>query len=127
MVPLPPSKFIYLKSREVFHELTFPHSPEQNGVAERMNRTLVESAWGMLSHAQLSKSFWAEAISTAACIRNRMPYERWYERKPDVSHLKVFGCMAYAHLPESRRKKLDKKSEKLRFVGYSIKTNYQKD
>ena len=86
----------YLKSREIFHELTVPHSPEQNGVAERMNRTLEESARSMLSHAGLPKSFWAEAISTAAYIRNRMPteafredktpYERWYARKPDVSH-----------------------------------------
>jgi len=100
----------YLKSREIFHELTVPHSPEQNGVAERMNCTLVESARSMLSHAGLPKSFWAEAISTAAYIRNRMPtaairedktpYERWYGRKPDVSHLKVFGCMTYPHIPE---------------------------
>ena len=122
----------YLKSREIFHEFTVPHSPEQNGVAERMNRTLVESARSMLSHAGLSKSFWAEAIATAAYIRNRMPtaairedktpYEKWYGRKPDVSNLRVFGCMAYAHIPESQRKKLDKKSEKLRFVGYSIQS-----
>ena len=86
----------YLKSRKIFRELTVQHSPEQNGVAERMNRTLVESAGSMLSHAGLPKSFWAEAISTAAYIRNRMPteairedktlYERWYARKPDVSH-----------------------------------------
>ena len=122
----------YLKSREIFHEFTVPHSPEQNGVAERMNRTLVESARSMLSHAGLPKSFWAEAIATAAYIRNRMPtaairedktpYEKWYGRKPDVSNLRVFGCMAYAHIPESQRKKLDKKSEKLRFVGYSIQS-----
>ena len=122
----------YLKSREIFHEFTVPHSPEQNGVAERMNHTLVESARSMLSHAGLPKSFWAEAIATAAYIRNRMPtaairedktpYEKWYGRKPDVSNLRVFGCMAYAHIPESQRKKLDKKSEKLRFVGYSIQS-----
>ena len=122
----------YLKSRGIFHEFTVPHSPEQNGVAERMNRTLVESARSMLSHAGLPKSFWAEAIATAAYIRNRMPtaairenktpYEKWYGRKPDVSNLRVFGCMAYAHIPESQRKKLDKKSEKLRFVGYSIQS-----
>ena len=76
--------------------------PQHNGVAIRMNRTLVESAKSMVYHAGLSKSFWAEAINTAAYIRNRIvtsasgmtPHERWYGRAPDVSHLKVFGCIA---------------------------------
>ena len=110
--------------------MSVPHSPEQNGVAERMNRTLMESARSMLSHAGLSNRYWAEAVATAAYIRNRIPtaaikegqtpYERWYGKKPNVSHLKVFGCMAFAHIPDGQRQKLDKKSEKLRFVGYSI-------
>ena len=47
------------------------------------------------------------------------PYECWYGRKPNVSHLRVFGCTAYAHVPSGERKKLDEKAEKLRFVGYS--------
>ena len=120
----------YLKEKGIRHELTVPHSPQQNGVAERMNRTLVESARSMIAHAALPNIFWAEAISTAAYVRNRLPttalkenetpYERWYGRKPDVSHLRVFGCMAYAHVPDSERRKLDKKSEKMRFVGYSL-------
>ena len=46
------------------------------------------------------------------------PYEKWYKRKPDISHLKVFGCVAYAHIPDCERRKLDKKVEKLHFVGY---------
>ena len=72
---------------------------------------------------------WAEAISTAVYLRNRMPtraikenttpYELWCGRKPNVRHLLVFGCMAYAHIPDSERQKLDKKVKKLRFVGYS--------
>lgn len=108
--------------------MTIPHTPEQNGVSERMNRTLLESARAMISHAGLSNIYWAEAVSTAAYLRNRtttsafkedtMPYETWYGRKPDISHLKVFGCVAYAHIPDSERGKLDKKAEKLRFVGY---------
>ena len=120
----------YLKKKGIRHELTVPHSPQQNGVAERMNRTLVESARSMIAHAALPNIFWAEAISTAAYVRNRLPttalkenetpYERWYGRKPDVSHLRVFGCMAYAHVPDSERRKLDKKSKKMRFVGYSL-------
>ena len=95
-----------------------------------MNRTLVESARSMIAHAGLSNIFWAEAISAAACVRNCLPttvlkeretpYERWYGRKPDVSHFRVFGCMAYAHLPDCERRKLDTKSKKMRFVGYSL-------
>ena len=93
----------YLRVKGIRHELTVPHSPQQNGVAERMNRTLVESARSMIAHAGVSNIFWAEAISTAAYVRNRLPttalkenetpYERWYGKKPDVSHLRVFGCM----------------------------------
>ena len=94
-----------------------------------MNRTLKESARSMIAHAKLPNSFWAEAIATAAYTRNRLPttafkspitpYERWYERKPNVSHLSVFGCIAYAYIPDVQRQKLDKKSRKFRFIGYS--------
>ena len=112
----------------ICHETTVAHSPEQNGVAERMNRTLVESARAMLSHSGLPSSYWAEAVNTAAYVRNRLPvsvgknttpFEMWHGRKPKVSHMKVFGCIAYSHIPDANRRKLDKKTEKLRFVGYS--------
>ena len=63
----------YLKEKGIRHELTVPHSPQQKGVAERMNRTLVESARSMIAHAALLNIFWAEAISTAAYVRNRLP------------------------------------------------------
>ena len=108
---------------------TVPHTPEQNGVAERMNRTLMESARSMLAHAGLPHCYWAEAVSTAAYLKNHTattafekvatPCERWYGRKPNISNLRVFGCMAYAHTPDSQHTKLD---EKMRFVGYSIQS-----
>ena len=120
----------FLKLKGIHHQLSVPYSPQQNGVAERMNRTIVESARCMIKHAGLPNSYWAEAIATAVYIRNRVttsalkmkttPYERWYERKPDLKHLRVFGCIAYAHIPDEKRQKLDKKAEKLRFVGYSL-------
>ena len=87
-----------------------PYSPEQNGVPERMNRTLLESARSMMFQAGLPDRFWAEAVECAAYIRNRTsmsaikgnktPLEVWSGKKPDVSHLKVFGCMAYTHVPD---------------------------
>ena len=119
----------YLKEKGIRHELTVPHSPQQNG----MNQTLVESASSMITHVALSDTFWAEAVCTAAYVRNHLhttvlkenetPYERWYGRRVDVGHLRVFGCMAYAHVPDSERRKLDKKSKKMRFVGYSLTSN----
>jgi hypothetical protein len=119
----------FLEEKGIRHEKTVAHTPEQNNVAERMNRTLVESARTSLAHAKLSNGFWAEAINTAAHVRNRVattainppttPYERWFGKRPDVSHFRTFGCAAYAHVPNCKRKKLDKKAVKLRFVGYS--------
>lgn len=82
----------------------------------------------MLSHAKLTKSYWAEAVAITAYIQNRlptsvlkqvMPYQRWCDKQPNVSHMKVFGCVAYAHVPDTERRKLDKKAVKLRFVGYA--------
>ena len=81
----------------------------------------------MLSHAQMPNEFWAEAVNTSVYVRNRSPttalngitpYECLFEKKPDVSNLRVFGCVTYAHIPDNRRKKLDPKSRKTVFVGY---------
>jgi len=117
----------YLVSNGITHEVTMPHTPQQNGVAERMNRSLQESARAMLAHANLPQGYWGEAIAAAAYLRNRVtkspiedktPCEMWYGRKPNLSHLRVFGCVAYAHVPDCERKKFDKKARKLRFVGY---------
>ena len=78
----------YLKDEGIRHERTIPGTPEQNGVAERLNRTLVESTRSMLLDARLPHKFWAEAISTAAYLRNRCPtravkemtpYEAWHK------------------------------------------------
>ena len=117
----------YLKTRGMHRELTIPYTPEQNGVAERLNRTLVEAARSMISHSGLNSKYWGEAVVAAAYVRNRTttratnrtPYEKWYSRKPDVTNLRVFGCIAYAHVPDAIRQKLDRKAEKMRFVGYS--------
>ena len=117
----------YLKSEGIRHERTIPKTPEQNGVAERMNRTLVEAVRSMLTDAKLSHSFWAEAVSTAVYLKNRSPtkalkdmtlFEAWTKEKPRIEHLRVFGCDAYAHIPKDERKKLASKSKKCIFVGY---------
>ena len=121
----------YLKAEGVRHELTIPKNPEQNGVAERMNRTLVETARSMLVGANLPHRFWAEALSTATYLRNRSPTkavfdmtpcEAWTGEKPQVEKLRVFGCQAFVHIPKDERRKLDSKSKKCLLLGYGTTT-----
>lgn len=109
------------------HETTTPYTPQQNGMAERMNRTLVEKARCLLFDAKLSARFWAEAINTAAHLVNhlpasgtgRLPQEIWSGREVNMADLRVFGCKAMAHIPKENRKKFDEKSTDCIFVGYS--------
>ena len=105
-----------------------PHTPEQNGVAERLNRTLMESVRTMLADSKLPHRFWAEALATSVYLKNRSPtkalegitpYEAWNNTKPDVSFLRVFGCTAFAHVPKVERHKLDHKSRRCVMLGYS--------
>ena len=119
----------FLVSKGIVKQRSIPRTPQQNGIAERMNRTIQESARSMLHDAELPYSFWAEAVATAVILRNRSPtvsvenetpYESFNGRKPDVSHLKVFGCDAYMHIPKEDRKKWDPKSKKCIFIGYSL-------
>lgn len=112
----------------IVHQKSCAYVHEQNGVAERMNRTIMERVRCMLFDADLEKRFWAEAVSTAAYLLNRTPCrssklktpeEFWSGKQPDLSHLRVFGCIAMVHIPKERRKKLDAKSAQCIFVGYS--------
>ena len=104
----------YLTSKGI-DQLTTPYLPQQNGVAERLNRTIVESARSILSHSKLPNKLCAEAVATTVYVRNRVttsaneeqltPFEKWYGYKPDISHLRVFGCAAYCHIPSTERRK----------------------
>jgi hypothetical protein len=117
----------YLKAAGITRQKTNPYTPEQNGLCERFNRTIVERAICRLFEAELDKSFWAEAVNTAVYLKNRSPasglgqmtpFERWAGRKPDVSHVRVFGSPAMVHIPKNKRQKWDKKATKYIFVGF---------
>lgn len=117
-----------LRDYGIRHELTVPYSPQQNGVAERYNRTIIEKARSMLADSEHEKAMWAEAVNTAIYLINRSPAkkikgstpeEKWTQSKIDLSHLRIFGCKAYAHVPDVKRRKFDDKSKEYIFVGYS--------
>ncbi|GBL85692.1 Retrovirus-related Pol polyprotein from transposon TNT 1-94 [Araneus ventricosus] len=105
-----------------------PYTPQLNGVAERMNRTLFDKARAMLYDSKLPKRCWGYAIQTAAFLHNRIPctsindctlYELKYFTKPDLSKIRIFGCDAYVKVADIQRRKLDPKSKKMIFIGYS--------
>ena len=123
------------------HEPTSPHSPQSNGKAERLNRTLETFTRAMLYQANMPKSFWAEAVTTAVYLINRLPsdaiddqipYELWHEKPlstDDLKALKPFGCIVHAHVPKKRRKKnskVDTRSTTGCFVGYTATNTIHK-
>ena len=108
-----------------------PYTPQQNGVAERANHILMEMARAMIHAQGFGYEFWAEAVVNAAYIRNRCPTravqdktpeEAWSGKKPHVSHLCVFKCVAYAKILDEKRSKLNTKATKYLMLGYCEKT-----
>ena len=81
----------FCADKGIMHQLTNPYTPEQNGVSERLNRTLIESARSMLYHAKTPLKFWAESMNTAAYLRNRSPTSALKDKKDKRTkhHLKV--------------------------------------
>lgn len=109
------------------HQTSTAYCHQQNGLAERTIRTLTEKARCMMYDANLGKDFWAEAINTAAYVKNRTvsktlrnktPMELWTGEKPNVSHMKIFGSRVMAHVPVEKRRKFDPRSKEYLFVGY---------
>lgn len=117
----------YCSEYGIRHQKTVPHTPQHNGVAERMNRTIVERIRSMLSLAKLPKIYWGEAVRTACYLINLSPSvpldgdipERvWSGKDVSYSHLRVFGCKAFVHVPKEKRTKLDDKAIPCIFLGY---------
>jgi transposase InsO family protein len=120
----------YLKEHGIQRKYSCSYSPQHNGVVEWKNMHIVEMACAMLNEKNLPNYFWAEAVATAVYIMNRTPTtavhgmtpeNKFTGKKLDVSHFRVFGCIAYMHVPEEKRSKLDPKADKCIFIGYSSK------
>lgn len=117
----------FFKAHGIDHQPTAPYSPQSNGVAEALNRTLLESVRALLQQADLSPKLWAEAIHAANSLRNMCPAdgisttpaEAFDGTKPDVSTLRVFGSPVYAHVPAQQRNKLDPVTVKGIYLGHT--------
>ncbi|GKB83546.1 retrovirus-related pol polyprotein from transposon TNT 1-94 [Tanacetum coccineum] len=105
-----------------------PCTPEQNGVAERRNKTLIEAARTMLNSAKLPKQFWGEAINTV-CTQNRSiivkrhgktSYDLFRGRSPDISYFYMFVCLVHIHNHRNHLGKFDEKANDGFFLGYSL-------
>ena len=119
----------FLQSKGIAHNLSAPYTPQQNGVVERRNRTLVESARSMLNFAQLSLYFWAEAVQTACFVQNRSiinkrldktPYEALNLKKPELKFFRIFGCRCFVKNNKDHLGKFEPKADEAIFLGYSL-------
>jgi hypothetical protein len=114
------------KSKGVLGQTSVRYTPQQNGAAERLNRTLLEKVRAMLAGSGQPKELWAEAVVTASHIRNRSPvagkavtpWELFLGSKPNVSDFRTWGSVAYAQVPTQLRSKLEPQTICGVMVGY---------
>ena len=112
-------------------QLTTPYSPQQNGVVERKNRTVMSMVRAMLKAKDLPRELWGEAVSTAIYILNRFstkvlqgktPHEVWTGKRPSVDHLRVFGSLVHVKNTKGHLTKLEDRSQPMVFIGYELGT-----
>ena len=123
------SEFNELCSQQgIKRQLTTAYTPQQNGVAERKNRTVMNMVRSILSGKGIPKPFWPKVVNWAFYVLNRCPtyaltditpHEAWSGTKPSVDHFRVFGCLAHVHVPDVKRSKLDNKSFVCVLLGMS--------
>lgn len=115
-------------ARGISRQHTVKGTPQQNGVSERLNRTLAEGVIAMINHAGLSVTFWSTAVLYYTDILNVTPtdslsdttsYEVWHKRKPDLSMFKVYGCRAFVNVARADRKNLDSHTIPCIFLGFA--------
>ncbi|GJT10602.1 putative ribonuclease H-like domain-containing protein [Tanacetum coccineum] len=118
----------YYEGVGIFHQKSVPRTPQQNGVVERRNRTLVEAARTMLIFSKAPMFLWAEAVATACYTQNRSlihtrhnktPYELVHDKKPDLTFLRVFGALCYPTNDSEDLGKFQAKADIGIFVGYA--------
>ena len=121
----------FCKDKGVRQEFSAPGTPQQNGVVERKNRTLIEAARTMLDEAKLPTYFWAEAVQTACFTQNatlinrhgKTPYEMIKSKRPNLKYLHIFGCKCFVLKTHPEQlSKFELKADEGIFVGYPLST-----
>lgn len=122
---------IFVALKGIKRQLVTPYSPQQNGVTERKNITVVEIGRCLMNDKYLPKQFWAEAVNTSVYLLNQLPtralekmtpFEAWHGRKPETTHIRIFGSVCYSLIPNEKRRKLDDKGELRILLDYSTET-----
>lgn len=124
---------MWFQEKGIKHELSPPMTPPCNGVVERANKSIIETTRTIMCDSKMPLDFWAEAVCTAVYTRNRTkssvhkktPYEVWNNRKPNIKHLRRFGCVAYLLDKGITKKKFESKTTKGIFVGYEMNNTYR--
>lgn len=119
----------FLQSKGIISQRSCPSTPQQNGVAERKNRHLLDVVRTLLLESSVPPRFWCEALSTSVHLINRLPsptlnhvspFFKLFGHSPLYSDLRTFGCVCFVHLPTHERHKLTAQSIKCAFLGYAI-------
>ena len=117
----------YCADDGIGRQLTAPYSPQQNNVVERRNQTIVSTARSLMKAMEVPARIWGESMTTAVYLLNRSPtksvdgqtpFEVWHGYKPDVSYLRVFGCVAHVKVTKPNPAKLDDRSTPMVLFGY---------
>src|SRR5271169_150048 len=124
----------FLEEHGITHEQTSPYSSSSNGIAERINRTLMDMVRTMMITSKLPAPFWGEAVHTAAKVRNRLPtsslggnispHEAWFGKAPSLEHLRVFGCLAFYSIKHPKTK-VQSRGRRCCFLGYEGTTQFR--
>ena len=125
----------FCENHGIKRQLTTAYTPQHNGVCKRKNCTIMNMVRSLLTKSGIPKSFWPEAVnwsiyilnrSPTLAVQNMTPEEAWSGRKTAVDYFRIFGCIAYAHILDEKRRKLDNKREKCIFLGVSDKSKAYK-
>ena len=117
----------FLSQHGIFHRLTCPHTSQQNGIAERKHRHIMEMRLTLLAQSSLSPIYWVDSFLTAIFLINRLPspilknespFSKLFKKSPDYTNLKAFGCLCYPLLRPYANHKLSFRSKPCIFIGY---------